>query len=194
MSLSTFPLSGMAILLATTGLTTTGFTAIGSPTAGELPALTTGTPYAQTIIFRHRDPRPFFGHRHWPQPPATVQRQSSSQSNSQSSSQSSQQSSHVYSGTSRLNQPHVLTVSTTARSLNATLKINGQTIKTLVNASEVINLSEHLTSGLQTLEITGTYSPASASTQISLTGPGTQISQQVSGSGKLQQTLQISAP
>ncbi len=181
MTFPTLPLSGMAILFAMTGLPATGL-----PIAGELPVPTTGTPHAQTIqIFRHRHPRPVFNHRPWPQPPTSVHRQSSQQSSSQSS---------VFSGTSRLNQPHMLTVSTTARSLNATLKINGQTIKTLVNASEVIDLSEHLTSGLQTLEITGTYSPASASTQISLTGPGTQISQQVSGSGKLQQTLQISAP
>ena len=174
MSFSMVPLSGMAVLLATTGL----------PIAGELPVSTTRTPYAQTIQFRHRPPRPVFNHRHWPQMPTTIQRQSSHQSSYQSSC----------SGTIRLNQAHVLTVSTTARSLNATLKINGQTIKTLVQASEVIDLSNYLASGVQTLEITGTYSPASASTQISLTGPGTQISQQVSGSGKLQQTLQISAP
>jgi hypothetical protein len=93
----------------------------------------------------------------------------------------------------RLNQPYTLTVETTGRALNADVKVDGQTIKTLVNQSEVINLSPHLSAGQQhTVEISGTYSPASATAQILLTGPGTQISQQVSGRGVLLQTLQIS--
>ena len=99
---------------------------------------------------------------------------------------------NVRSSSNRLGNSYTLTVSTTARSLDATLKVNGQIVDTLTTLSETIDLSSHLSTGLQTIEIVGTYSPASASTKVSLTGPGTQINQQVSGSGLLHQTLQIS--
>ncbi|MGD1899476.1 MAG: hypothetical protein ACFB16_21340 [Phormidesmis sp.] len=96
---------------------------------------------------------------------------------------------------SRVDESYQLTVETTARSLNATLKIDGETIKSLTSASETITLSPYLSAaGMHTLEIVGTYSPATDNVQILLTGPGTQMSQQVSGSGRLRQTLRISVP
>lgn len=94
----------------------------------------------------------------------------------------------------RATQSHMLAVETTGRSLNATLKVNGRTVKSLTRLSETINMTPHLSSGQNTIEISGSYSPASASTRLSLSGPGTQMTQQVSGGGRLNQTLSISVP
>ncbi len=92
----------------------------------------------------------------------------------------------------RSSQPYRLTVETSGRSLNAELRIDGRIIKTLTSASETIELSAYLsTAGQHTIEILGTYMPATATAEILLVGPGTQISQQVSGQGTLRQTLGI---
>ncbi len=98
-----------------------------------------------------------------------------------------------HSQTNRVNQSYQLTVKTTGRSLNAELKIDGRLVRTLVDPSETIALSSYLsTAGQHTIEIVGTYAPINATAEILLTGPGTQISHQVSGQGTLRQTLQIS--
>lgn len=92
----------------------------------------------------------------------------------------------------RLSEPYRLTVETSGRSLNATLKVNGTTIQTLTSLSETVNLSPYLSAaGQHKIEIVGYYSPATATAQIVLTGPGTQLSQQVSGRGTLDQTWQV---
>ncbi|MEO1392617.1 MAG: hypothetical protein AAFV90_06875 [Cyanobacteria bacterium J06634_5] len=129
-----------------------------------------------------------------PRRPRSIYQHSRQQSHGQQShGQQSQSSSHRQ--THRVDDDYRLTVETTARSLNATLKIDGETIKTLTRASETLTLSPYLSAaGTHTLEIVGTYLPATANVRISLVGPGTQLSQQVSGSGQLRQTLQVSVP
>lgn len=92
----------------------------------------------------------------------------------------------------RTSGPYTLTVETTGRAFNAELKVDGRTIQSLQGRSETINLSPHLSTGQHTIEIIGTYAPATATAEISLSGPGTRLSQQVSGRGVLRQTLQLS--
>lgn len=169
---------GIAVLLATIGLSSAGLSSEHSVAAKQhaqtiritdsLIEVTRGEPASSVLIINSRGPRPFHQQIH-----QQIHQQSSLQA-------------------ARLNQPYTLTVETTGRALNATIKVDGQTIKTLTNQSEAVDLSPYLSSGQHTIEISGTYSPTSASVQVLLTGPGTQISQQVSGGGTLSQTLQIS--
>lgn len=53
------------------------------------------------------------------------------------------------------------------------------------------NLVPYLTKGANKVEIVGEYRPVSSNVAIKLSGYRTQISQQVSGNGKLRQTLII---
>lgn len=174
MSLPILFAPGIAVLLATIGLSSAGLSTEHSVAVKQhaqtiritdsMIEVTRGEPASSVLIINNRGPRPFHQQIH---------QQSSLQA-------------------ARLNQPYTLTVETTSRALNATIKVDGQTIKTLTNQSEAVNLSPYLSAGQHTIEISGTYSPTSANVQVLLTGPGTQISQQVSGGGTLSQTLQIS--
>ena len=177
MSLPILSAPGIAVLLATMGLSSAGLSSEHSVAAKQhaqtiritdsIIEVTRGEPARSVLMINSRGPRP-------------LRQQNSQQTHQQSSLRAA-----------RSTQPYMLTVETTGRALNAAVKVDGQTIKTLTNQSEAVNLS-HLSAGQHTVEISGTYSPTSASVQILLTGPGTQISQQVSGGGTLRQTLQIS--
>ena len=199
MSLFNLSASGAVILFTTVGLpsagtaltspiATTDYVSKGAPKGDRMIRITdsfvevTGGPNNGTIrIITHERPRSIYQH-----PRQQSQRQQSQGQQSQSSSRQT---------TNRDDESYRLTVETTARSLNATLKIDGETIKTLTSASETITLSPYLsTAGTHTLEIVGSYSPSTANTQILLVGPGTRMSQQVSGSGRLRQTLRVSVP
>jgi hypothetical protein len=170
MSLPILSASSMAVLLATTGLSS-------SIHMTNSPIEATGGEFASAVLISNSR-----GPNHLrPQIHQQIRQQVRQQIHQQSSLRAA-----------RSNQPYTLTVETTGRALNAELRVDGQTIKTLVNQSEVIDLSPHLSAGQHSVEISGTYSPVSATAQILLTGPGTQISQQVSGRGVLRQTLQIS--
>lgn len=179
MSLAKLSASGMAMVLTTAGLPPAG-TLFSSPTVAQTVRITdsmievTGSPGNATIrIINRPGPRHRYEQR-------TGQQQTQRQSPPRTQANS-------------VNEPYRLTVETTGRSLNAELRINGQTVKTLVNPSETIALSPYLsTPGQHTIEIVGHYSPATASTQVLLIGPGTHMTQQVSGNGTLSQTLRIS--
>lgn len=180
MNLSKLSASGMAMLITTAGLPPAG-TLLTSPAVAQTVRITDsmievsgGSGNGTIRIINRQGPR----HRYerWRQQQQTQQRQSASQAQA-----------------NQVNEPYRLTVETTGRSLNADLKIDGRTVKTLVNPSETIALSPYLsTAGQHTIEVVGSYSPATASTQVLLVGPGTRMSQQVSGSGTLRQTLRIS--
>ena len=174
MSLSILSVSSMAALLTTVGLSASSL--LPDQTVGLKRQTSTQTIYSVTEVIgggRAGSPRilPHRGNRR--------------------SRRSSQQST-LRLNSDHLNLPHTLTVGTTGQELTAVVKVNGRTIHTLVNQSETLNLSHYLSEGQHTIEIVGTYSPASATAEISLTGPGTQISQQTSGRGIIHNTWQIS--
>lgn len=174
MSLPILSTPGIAMLLATIGLSSVGLSTEQSAAAKQHAQtiritdstieVNRGEPARSVLIINGRTSRPF------------------RQQNHQQSSLRA----------TRLTQPYTLAVKATGRAINAAVKVDGQTIKTLTSQSEAVNLSPYLSAGRHIIEISGTYSPTSASVQILLTGPGTQISQQVSGGGTLSQTLQIS--
>ena len=94
---------------------------------------------------------------------------------------------------SDLRQPHFLriNVSQAVTQLRGQIKLDGQLIQTLSNHSTQINLSPYLSRGTHVLKLSGQYFPPDADIQVEFTGPHTQVSQQTSGSGSLDQTLII---
>ncbi|NEP16088.1 MAG: hypothetical protein F6J97_04195 [Leptolyngbya sp. SIO4C1] len=88
-----------------------------------------------------------------------------------------------------LSLPHLLEISTTGSQLSGQISLNGVVIKTLSGSAITLDLVPYLEAGENVVEVTGSYSPATASVQLSFTGPGTSITQQTSGSGQLAQTL-----
>lgn len=94
---------------------------------------------------------------------------------------------------SDLRYPHFLrvNVSQSVTQLQGQIKLDGKLIKTLSDRSTQINLSPYLSQGTNVLKISGQYFPPDAAIAVEFTGPHTQISQQTSGSGSLNQTLII---
>ncbi|MGK7915026.1 MAG: hypothetical protein AB4038_05685 [Prochloraceae cyanobacterium] len=90
-----------------------------------------------------------------------------------------------------LRQPHILTVSSSTSSLNGQIKLNGRVLKNIRNRGMSMNLSPHLRSGENIIEISGNYSPANSSVQLKFIGPNTQVNQQTGGSGEINQVLII---
>ncbi|MEO1402267.1 MAG: hypothetical protein AAFV72_13630 [Cyanobacteria bacterium J06635_1] len=89
-----------------------------------------------------------------------------------------------------LASPHILEISTPGVSqLSGEVLLDGVVIKTLSGEQLTFDLAPYLDTGSNVIEVTGRYSPASASVQLTLDGPGLSLSQQTSGSGNLAQTL-----
>lgn len=116
-----------------------------------------------------------------------------SQSSSRSSTQSSQQQTTAINlNATALRSPHVLSVTTAANNrLTGKVMVDGVEVKKLQASQTTFNLVPYLTKGDNKVEIVGEYRPVSSKVAIKFSGPGTQISQQVGGSGKLRQTLII---
>lgn len=88
-------------------------------------------------------------------------------------------------------QAYVLNVSTnTTTQLSGYILVNGIVVNQL-KAKTSINLSPYLSKGRQKIEISGSYQPASSSVLVKLSGPGTEVSQQTGGDGRVKQTLII---
>ncbi|MGF1568411.1 MAG: hypothetical protein ACFCVD_10130 [Nodosilinea sp.] len=90
-----------------------------------------------------------------------------------------------------LNQSYRLTVQTSGAALTGDIKVNGRTIHRLGTSVSSLNLSPHLSMGENLVEISGTYTPAQAAVQISLVGPGTTVSHQMSGQGQLSSQIRL---
>ena len=88
------------------------------------------------------------------------------------------------------NQPHILSISTpTATELTGEIQVDSRVIHTLSNDDNKINLSPYLTTGRHTIEISGNYSPETASVTVEFTGNRKQITLQTGGDGSLNQTI-----
>lgn len=124
---------------------------------------------------------------------ASTYSQSYSQSSTQSSTQSSQQQTTGISlNATALRSPHILSVAIAGDTrLTGKVMVDGVEVKKLHASQTSFNLVPYLTKGDNKVEIVGEYRPVSSKVAIKLSGPGTQISQQVSGNGKLRQTLII---
>ncbi|MEA5510357.1 hypothetical protein VB715_11335 [Crocosphaera sp. UHCC 0190] len=106
--------------------------------------------------------------------------------------QSSIQSTSIEINANELSQPLWLTIRTSNEAnLQGQIKLNGQVIQGLSGQGSQVNLSNYLRRGEQEIVITGNYSPADASVMIELNGNNTQVSQQTSGNGFLNQQIRI---
>jgi len=90
---------------------------------------------------------------------------------------------------SDLNEASFLSISASqpGTQLTAEVSLDGQFIKNLTDDDNLLDLSPYLTLGKQVVSISGNYIPDRASIKIEFKGKMTHISQETTGTGKLQQ-------
>lgn len=105
-------------------------------------------------------------------------------------SSSTQQTTGVSINSDALKSPHILSIKSTDAQLTAEVTVDGVVIKKL-QGSQSFNLSPYLSVGVNKIEISGSYKPASDSVTVEFSGANTQVTQQIGGNGTLRQTLII---
>lgn len=102
-----------------------------------------------------------------------------------------QQQTTVNISSSDLNQPNLLYISSSQQETQLTVEIllNGQLIESFTDNYNMLDLSPYLTPGKQTVLILGNYTPLGASIKVEFKGKTTHVSQEMKGSGELQQQL-----
>ena len=91
-----------------------------------------------------------------------------------------------------LKAPHFLSITTAGSTqLVGEIAVNGVVVKNINNNQASVNLSPLLSTGINSVEISGNYKPARDSVRIQFSGPGTKVTQQTSGNGILRETLII---
>ncbi|WP_026735621.1 hypothetical protein [Fischerella sp. PCC 9605] len=113
-------------------------------------------------------------------------------STTSSSSSSGYQKSSLNLSAANLRQPHILRINTSGSQLSGEITVNGKVVKRLNDNQVEINLSPLLSVGEHIVEISGRYAPASSGVSIELSGPGVSSSQQTSGNGVVNYTLNLS--
>jgi hypothetical protein len=107
-------------------------------------------------------------------------------------SSSSQRQDTVNFNSTPAEQPYLLSVSAnTTTQLTGQIFVNGVVVRQIKQNKTLINLSPYFSKGRQKIEISGSYKPASSSVLVELSGPGTQVTQQTGGNGRLTQSLMI---
>lgn len=105
---------------------------------------------------------------------------------------SSIQSTKINLDSSQLNQPLWLKIQALdGGNLQGEVKLNGQVIKKLKGSAIIVDLSNYLSQGNHEISITGSYYPTDSLVVIELTNNTTQINQQTSGTGTLNQQVSI---
>ena len=117
---------------------------------------------------------------------------SSSFTTAQSQTSYQQQTTGISVNSNALNIPHILSIKTTDNTqINGEVTVDGVVIKKLQGSQISFNLSPYLEKQTKKVEILGKYKPASSSVKIEFSGPNTNVTQQMSCNGKLNQTLVI---
>ncbi len=112
--------------------------------------------------------------------------------NAISQSSRSIQSSSINLNISELNQPLFLKIQgLNGANIQGQVKLNGQVINTLQGTNTQVNLSNYLGLGNHQITIQGNYYPSQGSVLIELKGNQTQVTQQTSGNGLLNQQLNM---
>ncbi|BAZ08312.1 hypothetical protein NIES4071_01170 [Calothrix sp. NIES-4071] len=112
-------------------------------------------------------------------------------SHSQISSNSDIQRNSLNINAADLKQPHILKINSSNAKLQGQIKINGKVVRRLKNNQSEINLSPYLSRGQQKVEISGSYTPVTASVTVEMKSADNNISQQTSGNGILNYTLDL---
>ncbi|EAZ88585.1 hypothetical protein [Crocosphaera chwakensis] len=106
--------------------------------------------------------------------------------------QMSLQSSSINLNATELNQPLWLQIQgINQTNIQGQVTVNGQVIKTLEGSNNQVNLSNHLSQGSHQIIVMGNYYPSQGSVVIELKGHQTQVTQQTSGNGLLNQQLNM---
>ena len=108
----------------------------------------------------------------------------------QSNSASTQRNSLSLSA-ANLKQPQILKINAPSARLQGEISINGKVVQRLNDSSSKLDLSPYLSVGQQKIEISAQYSPSTAAVSVEVQGSGNNISQQTSGSGRLNYTLDL---
>ena len=122
----------------------------------------------------------------------TAWSQTSMQFNNNKNSYSTQrqvQSSTISISAATLSQPHILIVSVSRGNIDGLIKLNGRVLQNIKDRNTRIDLSSYLSRGTNTIEILGKYNIKNASVKVELVAPQTQVSQQTSNNGSLNQTI-----
>lgn len=90
-----------------------------------------------------------------------------------------------------LRQPQILKINSSNANVRGEIKINGKVVRRLNSKRSEINLSPYLSRGKQKVEVSARYSPATASVSVEMKSSNNDISQQSSGSGTLNYTLDL---
>lgn len=88
-------------------------------------------------------------------------------------------------------QPHILKINSGGAKIRGTIKINGKIVRRLNGKQSQINLSPYLTRGQKKVEISGRYTPATASVKVEMNSTDNNITQQTSGDGIINYTLNL---
>ncbi|BAY43260.1 hypothetical protein SAMD00079811_08390 [Scytonema sp. HK-05] len=92
-----------------------------------------------------------------------------------------------------LSKPHILSINTSGAQMTGEITVNGKVVKQISNDKNVnIDLSRYLSVGEQKVEISARYNPPSSSVSVELSGPGTNVTQQNSGNGALNYSMDVS--
>ncbi|BAZ17296.1 hypothetical protein NIES4071_91740 [Calothrix sp. NIES-4071] len=114
-----------------------------------------------------------------------------SNTSEQSNSSSIQRSSLNLSATN-LKQPQILKINASHARLQGEISVNGKVVQRLNDNTTELNLSPYLSVGQQKVEISARYSPSTAAVSVEVQGSGNNISQQTSGTGTVNYTLDLS--
>ncbi|PAX59636.1 hypothetical protein [Brunnivagina elsteri] len=117
--------------------------------------------------------------------------QTNQRSQSSSNIQTSIQESTFSLSSANLNQPQTLKINSSGTKLKGEISINGKVVQQLDKNQSEINLSPYLSTGTQKVEIKANYTPTNADVSVEIEGSGSNISQQTSGSGTLNYTLNL---
>lgn len=105
------------------------------------------------------------------------------------STQEQVQSSTVYISAATLSQPHILTVSVSKGDIEGVIELNGRVLRYITDKNTKIDLSSYLLRGRNKIEIRGNYNMGNASVKIELAAPQTQVAQQTTNNGKVNQII-----
>ncbi len=90
-----------------------------------------------------------------------------------------------------LNQPHILSINSSATQLKGQIVVDGKVVKKLNKNNSQVNLSPYLSMGQHKVEISARYSPPTSGVNIQINGPGTNVTQQNSGEGALNYKIDV---
>lgn len=88
-------------------------------------------------------------------------------------------------------QPHILKINSGGAKIRGVIKVNGKIVRRLNGKQSQINLSPYLTRGQKKVEISGSYTPATASVKVEMNSTDNNITQQTSGDGNINYTLNL---